>query len=100
MLIASLTMRSHRTTLDPFGQPANLVTGGVFALSRNPIYLGDLLVVGGLCFTFGAPLAAALLVPLLMIVIRHRFIGPEEDRLARTFPDEFAQYGKRTRRWI
>ena len=100
MLSASVTMRKHRTTLDPFGQPANLVTSGVFALSRNPIYLGDLLVIGGLCLASGAPLAAILLVPLLMLVIRFRFIDPEEARLEHTFHDEFARYSRQTRRWI
>lgn len=100
MMIASLTMRNRRTTLDPFGQPTSLVTSGIFSLSRNPIYLGDLLVIGGFCFAAGAPFIAVLIVPLLMIVFQYRFIAPEEARLAQAFPDEFAQYVRRTRRWI
>jgi protein-S-isoprenylcysteine O-methyltransferase Ste14 len=84
MIAAAGTMWRKRTTLDPHGQPAALVTTGVFALSRNPIYLGDALI----------------LVPVFMIVISRRFIAAEEARLATAFPDMFAQYRAHTRRWI
>ncbi|MBU3029976.1 methyltransferase family protein [Paracoccus marinaquae] len=100
MGVAALTMRRHRTTLDPFGQPRNLVTSGVFALSRNPIYLGDALILAGLCLIFRAPFAALLLVPGFVAVIGTRFIAREERLLARDFPKEFAAYRLRTRRWI
>lgn len=100
MLSATITMRRHATTLDPYGQPAQLVTQGIFVRTRNPIYLGDLLAVAGLCLACNAPLAALLLVPMLMRVIRRRFIIPEENRLARAFPGGFTDYRRRTRRWI
>lgn len=100
MIAAAGTMWRKRTTLDPHGQPAALVTTGVFALSRNPIYLGDALILAGLCLIFAAPVAALILVPVFMIVISRRFIAAEEARLATAFPDMFAQYRAHTRRWI
>lgn len=100
MLWAGWTMVRARTTVDPFGQPHRLVTWGPFRWSRNPIYLGDAIVLAGLCLAFRAPLAAPLLVAGFVAVISARFIAPEEHRLARIFPDPFAAYRERTRRWI
>lgn len=100
MAWAGLTMVRARTTLDPHGQPGRLVTDGPFRLSRNPIYLADAAVLAGACLAFHAPLAALPLVAGFVAVIGARFIGPEEARLARAFPRDFAAYRQRTRRWI
>lgn len=100
MALAAATMRMQRTTLDPYGQPRRMVTGGIFAVSRNPIYLGDALILAGLCLVFSAPLAALLLVPAFAIVIQTRFITREERLLEAAFPSDFADYRTRTRRWI
>lgn len=100
MAAAIRAMWRHRTTVDPHGQPRALVTDGVFALSRNPIYLGDALILAGLCLVFRAPLAGLVLLPAFMAVISRRFIAREEARLACGFPAAFAGYAARTRRWI
>ncbi|WP_207099711.1 methyltransferase family protein [Paracoccus shandongensis] len=100
MAWAGLTLVRARTTVDPHGQPSQLVTSGPFRLSRNPIYLADALVLAGACLAFHAPLAAPPLVAGFVAVIRARFIGPEEQRLARAFPGAFAAYRQRTRRWL
>lgn len=97
---AALALWRHRTTLDPHGRPGALVSTGAFAISRNPIYLGDALILSGLCLIFDAPLAALILVPGFLGVIAHRFIAAEEARLAAAFPADFAAYRRRTRRWI
>lgn len=99
MAAAAWVMLRHRTTVDPHGQPATLVTTGPFSISRNPIYLGDALLLAGLCLLFRAPLAL-LLVPVFVTVITRRFIAREEALLAAAFPAEFATYRTRTRRWI
>lgn len=100
MLIAALTLLWQGTTVDPHGQPRSLVTHGIFSLSRNPIYLGDALILAGLCLVWQAPLAGLLLVPGFMVVIDRRFIAREEARLRQLFPQAFAAYAARTRRWI
>lgn len=100
MLWAAWTMLRAHTTVDPHGQPRHLVTTGPFRLSRNPIYLADALILAGLCLAFRAPLAALPLVAGFVAVISARFIGPEEARLAHAFPEAFAAYRQRTRRWI
>lgn len=100
MAAAALQMVARRTTLDPHGAPSGLVTGGVFRLSRNPIYLADATILAGLCLIWRAPHAAVLLVPLFALTITRRFIRAEEARLAATFPKDFPAFAGRTRRWL
>lgn len=99
MLAAVAQMRRARTTVNPRGQPAALVTGGVFRLSRNPIYLGDVLVLLGVTLWLATPpglLVVAGMVPLLT----RRFILPEERRLAARFGAAFTGWCGRVRRWL
>ena len=99
MVLAVVEMTRMRTTVVPHMQASHLVTSGIFAHSRNPIYLGDCLVLAGFCLIWGAP-AALILVPAFAAVILHRFIGPEEARLHARFGEAFREYCGRTRRWI
>lgn len=90
---------SARTTVIPRQSPSALITSGIFRLSRNPIYLADLLALAGLSLIWGKFLGL-LLVPALAWWLQRRFILPEEATLAAQFPSEFAQYKLKTRRWI
>lgn len=99
MLAAVLEMRRQKTTVVPHMQPDALVSTGVFGLSRNPIYLGDTLVLAGLALRWDAPLGL-ILVSVFISVIERRFILAEEGRLSDAFPDAFARYTARTRRWM
>jgi len=88
-----------RTTFVPHRAPSALITGGLYRLSRNPIYLGDVLVLVGLICRWGA-WPSLVLVPLFMAVITRRFILPEEARLRAAFGAEFDDFAARVRRWI
>jgi protein-S-isoprenylcysteine O-methyltransferase Ste14 len=99
MLLAITEMRKRRTTVIPHMQASHLVTTGVFARSRNPIYLGDALVLAGLALRWDTPVAL-ILVPLFMGTITQRFIVPEENRLRVKFRADFARYCQKTRRWL
>lgn len=99
MLAAVLRMRAAATTVIPHRAPSALVTGGVFRWSRNPIYLGDVLVVLGITLWIDAPLGL-LMLPVLMAVLTRRFILPEEAKLAAAFGPDFADWCLRTRRWL
>ncbi len=96
---AMATMRKHRTTVEPGQRPAHLVTGGVFALTRNPIYLSMLLIVLAIALMTDAVwfvvAAAALCVVLDRVVIRW-----EERTIEDAFGAEYAEYRRRVRRWI
>lgn len=99
MGLAAGQMVLARTSFIPRRNPDALVTGGVFALSRNPIYLGDALVLAGLALWWDA-LHMIWLVPLFMLFITKRFILGEEARIAARFGPEFTRYTARTRRWL
>ena len=99
MVWAVVEMQRARTTVIPHRVPDALVDTGPFALSRNPIYLGDLLVLAGLCLRWDALLALPLVWG-LMKVLTDRFILPEEGRLADTFGTDFQLYSARVARWI
>ena len=92
-------MRKRRTTIIPHRDADVLVTSGIFKRSRNPIYLGDALILLGLILRWDAPLALPL-APVFVWVIERRFIIPEENRLRSKFRQEFYRYTQKTRRWV
>jgi protein-S-isoprenylcysteine O-methyltransferase Ste14 len=98
-LVALVQMRQAQTTVVPHLDASALVTNGVFARSRNPIYLGDALVLAGLILWWGA-WPSLILVPLFGWVITDRFILPEEARLRARFGPAFEAWAARTRRWV
>lgn len=99
ILLAATEMRRQRTTIIPHMQPDRLVQTGIFKRSRNPIYLGDALILAGFVLRWDA-VAALPLIPIFMWIIEKRFILAEEDRLRRTFRQDFHRYSEKTRRWM
>lgn len=99
MVLAVVEMRRARTTVIPHLDPDALVTSGVFARTRNPIYLGDTMILAGLALRWEA-WPALVLVPLFMWLVTDRFILAEEARLRAAFGDRFDDYSGRVRRWI
>lgn len=101
MLLAVWTFLRARTTVNPMHpeRASSLVTTGVFAYSRNPIYLGDLLwlVAWGLWLGNAAalPLAVLFFVWITLVQIR-----AEEAALRARFGVAFEEYCRRVRRWL
>ncbi|NOD82835.1 isoprenylcysteine carboxylmethyltransferase family protein [Ruegeria sp. HKCCD6119] len=98
-VLAVVEFRRHKTTVIPHETPSSMVQSGIYKRSRNPIYVGDVLILGGLILRFDAVLSLVLL-PVFVWVLERRFILPEEDRLRRTFRADYARYERKTRRWI
>lgn len=96
---ASLTFHRARTTILPHRGTQALVSTGPFAYSRNPIYLGNLMIVGGIGLLAGSLWHIVLILP-LGLAIRHLAILREEQHLAARFPDAWAEYAQRVRRWV
>jgi protein-S-isoprenylcysteine O-methyltransferase Ste14 len=78
---------------------ALVVTGGVYRISRNPMYLGFLLALAGWAVYLSNAAAAGLL-PAFVAYMTQFQIKPEERALLAKFGSEFAQYTSRVRRWI
>ena len=99
MALAIYEMRRQRTTIIPHRDADHLVQSGIFSRSRNPIYLGDVLILAGLILKWDAVLSLPL-VPVFAWWIERHFIIPEENRLRRKFRADFARYCEKTRRWV
>jgi protein-S-isoprenylcysteine O-methyltransferase Ste14 len=90
-----------RTTVNP-REPqtaSSLVTGGVFGISRNPMYLGLLLILIGWALGLGTA-SPWLVPPLFVIVVSVLQIIPEEQALEKLFGKDYLQYRQRVARWI
>ncbi|SIN86406.1 methyltransferase family protein [Vannielia litorea] len=98
--LAVMEFSRARTTIVPHREARSLITTGIYTRSRNPIYLGDLLILAGLCAFWGVWLALAVLVPLFAWLVTDRFIRPEEARLAARFGPEWEAWAARVRRWV
>ncbi|MDH3667286.1 MAG: isoprenylcysteine carboxylmethyltransferase family protein [Paracoccaceae bacterium] len=96
---AVIQFRRAGTTIVPGEAPSALVEGGPFRLSRNPIYLADLLILAGIALILGAPLALLLIVPFQQVLVR-LFILPEETILERDLRAPYLAYKARVRRWL
>jgi protein-S-isoprenylcysteine O-methyltransferase Ste14 len=96
---AVVQMSLARTTVIPRRSPSALVTSGLFSLSRNPIYLGDGLILTGAILWLDAVLALPLLFSFVWL-IQTRFIRDEETRLTEAFGPEFDLWAAHTRRWV
>lgn len=99
MAVAVVQMRQNHTTFVPHRHAQHIVTNGVFAHSRNPIYLGDAMVLCGLIVHWSA-WPSLLLVPLFLWVITDRFILEEETWLRGDFGPQFETWAAQTRRWL
>lgn len=97
--LAAIEFPRHRTSIIPHQNPKALVARGIYRLSRNPIYLGDVLILLGLILRWGA-LWSLPLVPLFALLIDLRFIRSEEARLRAAFGEAFESYARQTRRWL
>ncbi|HEX2740991.1 MAG TPA: isoprenylcysteine carboxylmethyltransferase family protein [Rubrobacter sp.] len=79
-------------------RPPTLISGGPYAISRNPMYLGwTSLYLGGALITRNAWMVASL--PLLAGLI-HREVLREEHALEGAFGEEYTRYRKLVRRYL
>jgi protein-S-isoprenylcysteine O-methyltransferase Ste14 len=90
-----------KTTVNPIRatSTSSLVVTGLYRFSRNPMYLGQLLLLLGWA-TFLANGVAYLLAPVFVLYINRFQILPEERILSAKFGAQFDVYKTRVRRWV
>lgn len=95
------SFRRAGTTVNPMTPEASsaLVETGIYAYTRNPMYLGFATLLAGwaVALSNGASLA---LLPLFVLYLDRYQIRPEERALAPLFGDAFAAYANRVRRCV
>ena len=100
-LVAFASFYIARTTINPLdpSRASALVTGGIFRITRNPMYLSLLLLLVAYAIRLGS--WVEWLGPVVFAAYVTRFqIIPEERILAAKFGAAFLAYKSRTRRWI
>jgi protein-S-isoprenylcysteine O-methyltransferase Ste14 len=98
-LKADSLFKQYGTTVKPFEQSSVLVTSGVFRFSRNPMYLGMVVILVGVFLLMGS-LSPLIIIPVFAIIMDKVFITPEETMLNERFGDNWRTYSSKVRRWI
>ncbi|HEX7858875.1 MAG TPA: isoprenylcysteine carboxylmethyltransferase family protein [Verrucomicrobiae bacterium] len=96
-----LEFRRSKTTLNPTkpGTSSSLVQTGIYRHTRNPMYLGFLLMLVAWAIVMGNVISF-LVLPGFVIYLNRFQIQPEERALTSIFGDEFTAYRSGVRRWI
>ena len=93
------TMLRARTAILPDKPASQLVSGGPFRFTRNPLYVAMTLGYLSASVWIGST-PSLLLLPLAILVLQKFVIAREEAYLTRRFGDEYLAYQRRVRRWV
>lgn len=98
-ILAVRTMRDSWRAGVPDGDKTELVTDGIFSISRNPAFLGfDLVYAGILLMFFSWPLLAVSAFAAVMFHLQ--IVNVEEDFLTAAFGEEYLRYRRRVCRYL
>ena len=96
-----IEFKRAKTTVNPTrpDSASSLVRTGIYSCTRNPMYVGFLLILVGWAIAM-ANVLAFLVLPGFVIYMNHFQIKPEERALQSIFGDHFKAYCLETRRWV
>lgn len=99
MMWAWWLFQRHAVAVCPTAPTKRLLTRGIYALTRNPMYLGMIAMMLGVALYFGTlPFYIATLA--YFVLIDRVFCQYEEEKLEAVFGDEYYRYRTRVRRWL
>lgn len=100
-VVSFINFVRNKTTVNPIkpNKASKLVESGFYRFSRNPMYLGMLLLLTGITLLLGE-LVGLIVIPLFIFTMNYLQIIPEEKALSSIFRDSYEAYKKRVRRWI
>jgi protein-S-isoprenylcysteine O-methyltransferase Ste14 len=99
MMWAWLQFQKAKTAVCPTAESSTIVVDGAYRICRNPMYLGMLLMLTGVALFMGT--VEAFFAPAAFFIIMDKvFIPFEEKKLLKGFENHYAEYMKRTRRWL
>ena len=91
--------RVHNTAICPTAHTTTLITSDIYRLTRNPMYLGIVLMILGAALGSGG-IFFYLAAMTFFLIIDFVFCPYEEAKLESSFGVEFARYRRRVRRWL
>lgn len=98
-ILALLEFRRLRTSHNSKGTASGFVTSGIYQYTRNPIYLGFVLMLIGMPLSMGTYWGIFLTWP-LVVFLNNLVIKPEEEALEKRFKSQYTDYKARVRRWL
>ena len=100
-ILGIAAFRRARTTVNPMNPDASsaLVRSGIYSRTRNPMYVGFLLILAAWAI-FLSNVLAFLLLPAFVVYMNRFQIEPEERALESLFGEEFVAYKSRVRKWL
>ncbi len=98
-MLADRKFHTRQTTVKPEELSSCLITDGVFRYSRNPMYLGMVLILLG-CAILLDSWVSFLVLPGFTVFIHYRFICHEEENLMEQFGEDWLAYQQKVPRWI
>ncbi|MGE5108029.1 MAG: methyltransferase family protein [Sphingobacteriales bacterium] len=99
LLPALLQFLKTKNTLVTIKAASSLQTSGIYAITRNPMYLGLLILYTGIAFKTGNTWTF-IFIPILILLINQFVILNEEKYLERAFGNDYLSYKAKVRRWI
>jgi protein-S-isoprenylcysteine O-methyltransferase Ste14 len=99
--VSLLAFFRRKTSVNPFKPElaTSLLTSGLYQWTRNPMYLGLLLLLLGWACVLGSVMPY-LLIPLFVLILTQQQIIPEEIELERKFGQTYLDYQLSVRRWL
>lgn len=99
LIIATGVFMARKTTVMPTRAPDKLITDGIYRFTRNPMYLGMLLILTG--FPLMMDTISGLVCPVIFFWLMDYTVIPREEKVVEgVFGDAFLKYKSHTRRWI
>lgn len=100
-VLGVVAFRRARTSVNPTRPQSttSLVRGGIYRVSRNPMYLGFVLALVGIACLLSNVLSRVF-VPAFVLYMNRFQIKPEERALSAMFGQEFTTYMQSVRRWV
>ena len=99
ILPALIKFAQSKNTLVTIKSATSLQTKGIYSLTRNPMYMGLLILYSGIAMLEGN-WWTFIFIPLIIIIVQFYVIRGEENYLQRAFGEEYNAYRKKVRRWI
>jgi len=96
---ALVALHRVRTSVNPYTPTAAIASTGPYTLSRNPIYLADVVIYLGVCALLNTPWPLLFLPPVIWIMTKG-VIEREERYLENRFGNLYTVYRSRVRRWL
>jgi protein-S-isoprenylcysteine O-methyltransferase Ste14 len=97
--LAYLHMKKAKTNIEPWKPTTKILDSGLYRFSRNPIYVGMIMIYLSIALLFNSVWFLPFL-PVVVLVIHYGVILREEKYLENKFGEEYLDYQKRVRRWI